>query len=62
MVRKNLALTEARFFYAQKESKTAGYNFCHSCGRTSTLKNIQKHLACSKPLAMEHLRRMSRWP
>ncbi len=29
----------------KKESKTAGYNFCHSCGRTSTLKNIQKHLA-----------------
>ena len=29
----------------KKESKTAGYNFCHSCGRTSTLKNLQKHLA-----------------
>lgn len=29
----------------KKKAKTVGYNFCHSCGRTSTVKNIQKHLA-----------------
>lgn len=29
----------------KRSSKTVGYNFCHSCGRTSTQKNIQKHLA-----------------
>ncbi len=32
-------------FTIRKTLETAGYNFCHSCGRTSTLKNIQKHLA-----------------
>lgn len=29
----------------KKLSGAGGYNYCHSCGRTSTLKNIQKHLA-----------------
>ena len=45
---KRKPLTSEDFFknmHDKKESKTAGYNFCHSCGRTSTLKNIQKHLA-----------------
>ena len=29
----------------KKMTTTAGLNYCHSCGRTSTLKNIQKQLA-----------------
>lgn len=31
--------------FDKKGSGSSGLNYCHSCGRTSTLKNIQNHLA-----------------
>ena len=31
--------------FDKKGSHAPGLNYCHSCGRTSTLKNIQNHLA-----------------
>ena len=31
--------------FDKKGSGSPGLNYCHSCGRTSTLKNIQNHLA-----------------